>query len=123
MKTKSKVLLLSMFILVYASCSRTETGVIQKKQGSTIFVSMIDDTTMFRALDFAVINARKPQHGMYDQSIIDGKNTYQMLENGDTLEYKNPDGHSVVIVNNLNQIRGINGMKPAKFLQNRTNTR
>ena len=123
MKTKYKILLLSMFMFAYASCSKTETGVIQTKQNSTVVIRMVDDTTVFRVLDFTTINTRKPQSGIYGQSILDGKYAYQLLRKGDTLKYQNPYGHDVVIVNNWTQIHKVNGMKPQSFLRNRSNTR
>lgn len=122
MKIKNKILLLSLFLVMYTSCSKTETGVITAKKGWSVTVRPLDDTTMFREIDFTLVNMRDP-HGIYETMILSGKHTYDMLKTNDTLTYKNNNERNFIIVNNWNQIRRINGMTPTDFLHNRTNTR
>ena len=119
MKKTDKMLLLSMMMLFYTSCSKTETGVITLKKDSTVFVRLTDDTTVFRVLDFTLVNNSRYLHG----GKIDGRAVYQTFNEDDTLTYKNIDNHSFVMVRNWKQISKINNIKTQEFLRNHTNTK
>ena len=119
MKKTNKLLLLSMMMLLYTSCSKTETGVIALKKDSTVFVRLTDDTTVFRVLDFTLVNNSRYLHG----GKIDGRNMYQTFDEDDTLTYKNIDNHIFIMFRNWGQIQKINNIKMQEFLRNHTNTK
>lgn len=124
MKTKDKLLLLFMMMFMCASCSKTETGVITKKEGYRICTRSLGDTTMSCDIDFTLVNIREdPMRGIFAGCIMDELYTYKALAINDTITYKKARNCDYVIVNNWNQIRRINNMKPHEFMLNRFNIR
>jgi hypothetical protein len=120
MKPKEKILFLSMLALLSSSCSKTETGVVSGKHGTTLSVRSIKNADDTCVMDwFPVFFQANNLNGMFAPTRLNALHVYHAIQPGDTITFID-NKKDIIIIDNTNQIKNINGLKPYNFMEQRT---